>query len=50
MDFLDSLGISTTADDEMIARFHQQADTDNDYDYDQDNWIDSAPENEGPEL
>lgn len=50
MDFLDSLGISTTADDEMIARFHQQADADNDYDYDQDNWIDSAPENEGPEL
>lgn len=26
MNFLDSLAISTTADDEMVARFHQQVD------------------------
>ena len=50
MDFLDSLGISTTADEAMLARFHQQAATDNDYDNDQDNWLDNAPESEGPEL
>lgn len=50
LDFLDSLGISTTADDEMLARFHQQAATDSDYDNDQDNWLDNASESEGPEL
>ena len=50
LDFLDSLGISTTADDEMLARFHQQAAADSDYDNDQDNWLDNAPESEGPEL
>ena len=50
LDVLDSLGISTTADEAMLARFHQQAATDNDYDNDQDNWLDNAPESEGPEL
>ncbi|MDK4237221.1 hypothetical protein QPX44_07080 [Corynebacterium pseudodiphtheriticum] len=48
MDFLDSLGISTTADDVMAARIHQQAAADSDYD--QDNWLDNIPESEGPEL
>ena len=50
MDFLDSLGISTTADDEMLARFHQQAAADSDYDNDQDTWLDDTPENDSPEL
>ena len=50
LDFLDSLGISTTADEAMLARFHQQAATDNDYDNDQDTWIDDTPENDSPEL
>lgn len=50
MDFLDSLGISTTADDAMAARIHQQAAAGNDYDNAPDNWLDDAPENEGPEL
>ena len=48
MDFLDSLGISTTADDVLAARIHQQAAADSDYD--QDNWLDNIPESEGPEL
>lgn len=50
MDFLDSLGISTTADDAMAARIRQQAAAGNDYDNAPGNWLDDAPENEGPEL
>lgn len=50
MDFLDSLGISFTADEAMVARIHQQAAADSDYDNDQDNWLDNAAEGEGPEL
>ena len=50
MDFLDSLGMSATADNEMASRIHQQAAADNDYGNDEDNWLDNAPNNEGPEL
>ena len=50
MDFLDSLGISSTADEAMVARIRQQAAADSDYDNDQDNWLDNAAEGEGPEL
>ena len=50
MDFLDSLGLSPVADEEMVARIHQQAAADSDYNNDQDNWVDNAPESEGPEL
>ncbi|ARX64209.1 Hypothetical protein Cp262_2104 [Corynebacterium pseudotuberculosis] len=42
MGFLDSLGISTTADEAMVARVHQQATTDSDYDNNQDNWRDNT--------
>ena len=50
MDFLDSLGMSATADDEMVSRIHQQAAADNDYDNAPDNWLDNTPSNDGPEL
>ncbi|WP_410764720.1 MobF family relaxase (plasmid) [Corynebacterium rhinophilum] len=50
MDFLDSLGMSATADDEMVSRIHQQAAADYDYENDQDNWLDNTPSNDGPEL
>ncbi|WP_046095368.1 hypothetical protein [Corynebacterium ulcerans] len=42
IDFLDSLGISATADEAMVARVHQQATADSDYDNDQDNWRDNT--------
>ena len=50
LDFLDSLGISSTADEAMVARIRQQAAADSDYDNDQDNWLDDTPENDSPEL
>lgn len=50
MDFLDSLGMSATADDEMASRIYQQAAADNDYGNDQDNWLDNTPSDGGPEL
>ena len=50
MDFLDSLGMSATADDEMASRIYQQAAADNDYGNDQDNWLDNTPSDDGPEL
>lgn len=45
-----ALSASPTADEAMVARIHQQAAADSDYDNDQDNWLDNAPEGEGPEL
>lgn len=50
MEFLESIGIDPTANAAMGTRIHQQAAADSDYDNDQDNWLDNAPEGEGPEL